>query len=76
VTVTLNRVWNIDHTSSCGSTTSSPEGGASSYTVTAVFDADFDGNPDPPFSCDITVSTSAPDGAVTNDIREIPVTVE
>jgi hypothetical protein len=65
VTVTLNRAWNIEHGSSCGSTSASPAGDASSYTVTVVYD---DTIPRP-FSCNIEVRTSAPDGAVTTDLR-------
>jgi hypothetical protein len=78
VSVTLNRPWNIEHSSSCGSTLASPEGGASSYTVTVTYDI-IDETPDDTVprtvSCFIGVSTSAPDGAVTRDEREIPFDV-
>jgi hypothetical protein len=70
VTVTLNRAWNIEHGSSCGLTSASPEGGANSYTVTVVYDEFvLDPGRERPVPCDLEVRTSAPDGAVTTDVR-------
>ena len=73
VSVTLNRVWDIEYSSDCGSTSANPASGASSYTVTVQFD---DPNLTRPFSCSLTVSTSQPDGAVTTDERSFAIDVQ
>jgi hypothetical protein len=73
VSVTLNRVWDIEYSSDCGSASANPASGASSYTVTVQFD---DPNLTRPFSCSLTVSTSQPDGAVTTDERSFAIDVQ
>jgi len=67
VTVTLNRVWGIEHQSTCGTTSASPESGASSYTVTVQLDATR------PIPCTISVQTAQPDAATTIDQVEVQV---
>jgi hypothetical protein len=66
-TVTINRRWSgVEHSSTCGSTTSSPDGESDSYTVTVVYDQPATSGA----SCTLFVNTSTPDGAVTTATAE------
>jgi hypothetical protein len=72
VTVTINRRWSgVEHSSSCGSTSSSPDGESDSYTVTVVYDQPATSGA----SCTLFVNTSTPDGAVTTGTAEFTFTI-
>ena len=70
--VTINRRWSgVEHYADCGSTSASPAGESDSYTVTVEYDPAFgSGSP-----CTLTVSTAAPDGAVTTDTANFNFTI-
>jgi len=68
VTVSLNRVWDIDVSTDCGDTDSS-QSGSDSYTISVTLSTTR------PLSCTIDVNTSQFDAAVTGDSFRVPVTL-